>query len=69
MEKRRKHRHIDSSFSAGFLLCTDHNTFVTTFVMYHISKVGLLTVVHMIYSFELKVTVGVLGGLRTRLNH
>ena len=33
MEKHRKHKHTDSSLSAGFLLCTDHNTFAAIFVM------------------------------------
>ena len=41
MEKCRKHKHTDSSFSAGFLLCTDHNTFAATFVMRLHFKLGL----------------------------
>ena len=68
MKKRRKHKHTNSSFSTGFLLCTDHNTFAATFVSDHISNLKLPTVIHMIYSFELKVVDGILDKLRTQLN-
>ena len=40
MEKRRKHKHTDISFSAGFLLCIDHNTFAATFIMRSHFKTG-----------------------------
>ena len=68
MEKSRKHKHTDSSFSAGFLLSTDHNALPPHLLRDYISKLGLPTVIHMIYSFELKVAVRILDGLRTRLN-
>ena len=40
MEIRRKHKHTDSSFSAGFLLCTEHTKFAATFVMGSHFKTG-----------------------------
>ena len=43
MEKRRKHKHTDTRFSAGFLLCTDHRLIhLPPYLLCdHISKLGL----------------------------